>query len=289
MYYNLAFIESFPFQSKEQKIRPINDLLKQFAEFAINEEEIKLLEFHLFLQSTAVTSCELCICAPEEKYYNVSIQPVTAYGNEQIGKLISFNDITDYKNMAKIEAELASTKARFEMSRDAHDIIGHAMTHIIMYLRKDLSGLSEEELNLRSNAVNALKVAEEKTSDFRELLYKDFGNDAFKTNLQNIDTDYTKKFMSFLEKYYKALYMMCLEGINNSLKHGQANNIDIIIKYNIKCLDLHIIDDGKGCKLLIKGIGLSGMLDRVKNLGGVLNFSTEEGEGFRILAQIPLT
>ena len=311
IYYNSAFKQAFPFRLEEQLNKSMDMLLKEFNVYAVDEEEIEILKFHIFSENITVMDCELCICLPEEKYYKVSVQPITAYGNERIGKLISFSDITDYKNLAKVEAELASTKTRFEMSRDAHDVIGHAMTHIILCLRKDLSNLSEEELKLRSNTISALKMAEEKMSEFRKLLYKDFNDNTL--NISTQPADYTKKFITFLQSLksglphgitlnitignlfeineknlFKVLYMICLEGINNSLKHGQSQNIDIILNQNNNCIRLNIIDDGKGCKKINKGIGLSGISERVNSLGGTVKFLNEEGDGFRILAEIPL-
>lgn len=311
IYYNPAFKQAFPFQLDELINKSMDILLKEFNVYAVNDEEIEIIKIHIFSENITEVNCELCIHLPEEKYYNVSVQPITAYGNEQIGKLISFNDITDYKNLAKVEAELASTKTRFEISRDAHDVIGHAMTHIILCLRKELSNLSEEELKLRSNTVSALKMAEEKTSEFRKLLYKNFNDNTLDTSTQ--PNDYTKKFMAFLQNLksglpqgitlnitidklfrindknlFKDLYMICLEGINNSLKHGHSQNIDIIIKQSTDCMRLNIIDDGKGCKKINKGIGLSGISQRVNSHGGNVKFLNEEGDGFRILAEIPL-
>jgi signal transduction histidine kinase len=51
---------------------------------------------------------------------------------------------------------------------------------------------------------------------------------------------------------------------------------------------LEIADDGAGVVQVEPGFGLLNMRDRVTELGGTVEYSSEQGRGFRILVRIPL-
>lgn len=71
----------------------------------------------------------------------------------------------------------------------------------------------------------------------------------------------------------KHIYFLLKECISNTIKHSAAKNIWISISFsNGKCY-LNYADDGAGFKAeLNEGLGLKGMQDSVKELGGELNF-----------------
>ena len=82
---------------------------------------------------------------------------------------------------------------------------------------------------------------------------------------------------------------ICQEAITNSIKHGKANRISISMKKKSGMIDLFIVDNGKGCRTIVKGHGLTGMEERVHGLNGTINFcSFEEREGFMVRAGIPI-
>lgn len=311
IYFNTALKNTFHLQYNIPQKQHIDLFLEKLSKHTPGLDKIEDLKELVYSEGIVTTNLELSISIPSKKFYNISVQPIIAFGNELIGKVISFRDITDYKNLAIVEARLSASKVRNAICQDAHDIIGNAMTQIIWCLREDLDGLTEEELKSRSKAVSALKTAEEKSAEFRELLYKNYEDGTKSTQVQAVN--FAGKLLSNLstakirlpnniklniqidetvvisnEKLFKAVYMICLEAINNSIKHGQAKNIDIILKQNDKFLRLNIIDDGNGCSVVTKGIGLTGMEERAQSLGGTMRYSCEKGKEFRICIKIPV-
>lgn len=310
IYFNTEFQNTFQLQYTMPQKQHFDLFLEELSKHTSDTDKIENLKGFVYAEEIDTASIELSISIPSEKFYNVSVQPVIAFANEQIGKLVSFNDITGYKNLAIVEARLSASKVRDSMCRDAHDIIGNAMTQIIWLLREDLDGLTEKELKTRSKAMDALKTAEEKSAEFRKLLYKNYENDTENATIKPVN--FAGKLLSSLstakirlpnniklniqidetvvisdEKLFNAFYMICLEGINNSIKHGQAKNIDIILKQNSESFKLNIIDDGSGCSHVTKGIGLSGMAQRAQSFGGTMKYSCEQGREFRICVNIP--
>lgn len=89
------------------------------------------------------------------------------------------------------------------------------------------------------------------------------------------------------------LYRVIQELLNNSSKHAKATTIAVILVKIGNTLTLHYEDDGVGVdpsKLYTNkaSIGLSGMRERVRMLGGNIEITTAEGEGFKALVEIEL-
>lgn len=87
------------------------------------------------------------------------------------------------------------------------------------------------------------------------------------------------------------------EACNNILKHANAKNVNVVIKYEVEQLVLEISDDGIGFQLesvqdLNKkdgsGFGLSMMKERVYLLSGKLQIVSEPEKGTRILVKVPI-
>ncbi len=62
-----------------------------------------------------------------------------------------------------------------------------------------------------------------------------------------------------MQLYNNTIYRICQEALTNSLRHGKATNVSIILKLSDDMISLYIIDDGVGCKNIKKSIGLSNM------------------------------
>ncbi len=77
------------------------------------------------------------------------------------------------------------------------------------------------------------------------------------------------------------------EGLTNSLKHGNANAIEVICWATADDVIMSIGDNGKGALPPIrKGIGLSGIEDYVESLQGNVDIKTDDN-GFKITVSIP--
>ena len=87
------------------------------------------------------------------------------------------------------------------------------------------------------------------------------------------------------------IYQIAQEGLNNVIKHAKASEIRIFIKYTTENVTLEVIDDGIGFdpqkEQTNGGVGLIGIGERVKKLGGSLKIETASGNGTRIIVTIP--
>ena len=89
-----------------------------------------------------------------------------------------------------------------------------------------------------------------------------------------------------------AAYRVVQEALTNSLRHGQAQRIEIALRTVDGQLEVCVDDDGRG---LPDGwqrtghYGLRGMAERVESLGGTFEVGANAPRGVRVRATIPVT
>jgi signal transduction histidine kinase len=91
-----------------------------------------------------------------------------------------------------------------------------------------------------------------------------------------------------------ALYRIVQEALTNAAKHAKASRVWIRIGRKNRIFCCSIEDDGVGfdvravqsdCKR--RGLGLSGMQERLNAIGGTLSIDSEPGRGTKILIRLP--
>jgi signal transduction histidine kinase len=85
-----------------------------------------------------------------------------------------------------------------------------------------------------------------------------------------------------------AAYYVVSEALTNAAKHAQASEVNVRVEADEANLHLWIQDDGIGGADSGNGSGLTGLIDRVEALGGMLEISSLPGSGTSLLVEIPL-
>jgi signal transduction histidine kinase len=85
-------------------------------------------------------------------------------------------------------------------------------------------------------------------------------------------------------------YRIVQEALTNTLKHAQASNATVLVKYAPDALEVEVIDDGLGPAANggERGQGLIGMRERAALFGGQLRAGPAPDRGFSVYARIPL-
>jgi signal transduction histidine kinase len=81
-------------------------------------------------------------------------------------------------------------------------------------------------------------------------------------------------------------YFVACEGLANAVKHARASRITISAFRQDGRLVIEIADDGVG-GADTNGSGLRGLADRVEGLGGRLRVESREGQGTRVIGELP--
>ncbi len=84
-----------------------------------------------------------------------------------------------------------------------------------------------------------------------------------------------------------ALFRCVQEAITNSIKHAGAGNVWIAIARGANGIDVTVRDDGRGVARVTPGRGLTGIAERVAQIGGRAAFESSPGGGFRVRLSVP--
>lgn len=241
----------------------------------------------------------------------VTVKPIFAFKTEFVGMILSLTDITEYKRLKEAESELNVLKERNQLAREVHDTLGHTLTLVIMLMKVCKINCETNIPETREKLTSAIEIAQEGLQELRRSIMglsmqdKEKGNNIFtaieklieSAEKSGLNIDFSVFGEEFYHKnieifnvfdFYDSIYKVCQEAITNSLRHGQATNVSIILRFTSENLILYIIDNGKGCGSIKKGFGLSGIEQRIGNLGGTVVYGSDGEQGFNIHVEIPI-
>ncbi len=208
--------------------------------------------------------------------------------------------------LRKLNSELHATQAlladntriaeRVRIARELHDLVGHHLTALTLNLEVAthlVEGKALEHVQqARSLAKLLLADVREVVSDMRENDKVDLAA-ALNTLVEGvpepaIHLDLPRK-LAMLDPVPAQVLLRCAqEAITNSVRHAGARNLWIRLAQDENGVALAAHDDGRGSSDLAQGNGLSGMRERLEQLGGELRLESSPGAGFSLHAWLPL-
>ncbi len=90
------------------------------------------------------------------------------------------------------------------------------------------------------------------------------------------------------DKQWEIILDNAYEAVSNSMKYSKCKHINIKIVVMNKMVRCSISDDGVGCVSITDGMGISGMRQRMRSAGGILDFETGANAGFTVNMLIPM-
>lgn len=199
---------------------------------------------------------------------------------------------------------------RTRISREIHDEIGQALTAISLNLEKLKTKGKPSEVKGKIRLVQSLV---EKTSDFirhfshqiHPVMLEDLGLlpalRSFVRDFQkNTDVRVKLKFSASVERVSveqkTVLYRIVQESLTNVLKHSGTRNAKVMIGRSPKGITLQVVDNGKGFELPVisgtrekgQGLGILGMRERARIVGGKFMILSRPGKGTRVRVYLPL-
>ena len=186
---------------------------------------------------------------------------------------------------------VAGLKERSYMAQKVHDHLGHRITSSIMQLEVTKATLgkdNETSLKYLLTAMDSLRCGMEEIRSFlknakpgekiisiedvkKQLLEFQF-NTGIKTHFE-IKGDIAKLNISILQVISENLR----EALTNASKYSGATNIYFILNIYNKFIRVEIKDDGCGAVDIKKSLGLTGMEERIRGIGGRIEFSSKDG------------
>jgi len=207
--------------------------------------------------------------------------------------------------LRKVNSELRATQSllaentriaeRVRIARELHDLVGHHLTALTLNLEVVTHLVDGKVLEhvQQAHSLARLLLADvrEVVSDMRR---DDMVNlaDALHTLIEGvpkprIHLDLPSEEVMTEPERALVLLRCVQEMITNSVRHAQASNLWIRLSMTRDGLAMSARDDGIGADKVAVGNGLSGMAERLKQLGGKLEIESEPGEGFALHAWLP--
>jgi signal transduction histidine kinase len=205
---------------------------------------------------------------------------------------------------AKKTEEMAKTKERNRLAREIHDTIGHTLTGIATGLEACIELFHVDPERIKGQIVKIAQLAKKgllevrrSVSELRPDTLERFSlipavrklaediNACTKTRVcLGIEGEVAK--LSADEE--ETIYRVVQEGITNAVRHGNAGEIKIDLRFGTGGICLEISDDGGGCENIREGFGLKHIRERVEMLKGNVEFTGKSAKGFVIRGNIPI-
>lgn len=212
---------------------------------------------------------------------------------------------------ARKELEMLSTRLvvaqeeeRRTISRELHDEVGQSMAAILVELDNlaasapDCNGAREQFAVARRMAGESVAAVRNIALLLRPSMLDDLGLvPALKWQAREISRRTGVKVKvaadSVSEDLPEALrtciYRLVQEAANNSARHADATTVRVSVHQESALLRVTVEDNGVGFDTRSeRGLGILGMEERVRQLGGVFRVNSEAGSGTTVSALLPL-
>jgi signal transduction histidine kinase len=235
----------------------------------------------------------------ELEIFNIELEEKVAL---RTAELLKANDDLLKKN-DEIMAALVEgqTLERKRVSVELHDNLGSTISGIKYRLQAlDLANFTEKEQKVYTSVMSMMNDAySEVRLISHNLLPEEFEKKGLKGALEKLvdDINLSDKFKLSLiyrepkqpleQKVAIELYSICLELVNNIIKHSNGLEGEICFYSNAKNIILNVRDNGNNTQKLTEGFGLKNIKTRVSRLEGELEVLTSPSET-EISVRIPV-
>jgi signal transduction histidine kinase len=206
-----------------------------------------------------------------------------------------------------VQLRHAQEEERRTISRELHDDVGQQLTAMRMELGtlERLRGGNSGEFGarlaeLKGMAEQSLHVIRDIAAGLRPSVLDDLGLPAAvqkqarefsKRTGVTVSVTVDGRFDDLRDPHRTYIYRIVQEALTNCAKHAHPNQIAVTLVKRTERIDLTVADDGAGFdadRMRRGGLGLIGMEERVRELGGRAEVRSSRGQGTTIHVTVPL-
>ncbi len=198
----------------------------------------------------------------------------------------------------------AQENERRALARELHDEIGQSLSAILMETesaecadrRADLSGHLDSIKGLAEKTVNQVR---DLALLLRPSMLDDLGlapalnwhaRETSKRTGLNVVVTADDTIDDLPDEHRTCIYRLVQEAVNNAIRHANARKVEVVVRKERQKVNVTVQDDGAGFDTrFLRGLGLLGMEERVRRLGGRLKITSEPGRGTLVHAALPLS
>lgn len=207
-------------------------------------------------------------------------------------------------SLQELSAKLvrAQEEERRSLSRELHDEVGQSFSAVLMEAENLLDLGPEPDVRSRLESIRA--VAEKGIAEIRNMalllrpsMLDDFGlapalewqarETGKRTGMRvQVASDVPDELP---EEHKTCIYRVVQEALNNCARHAQASSAQVSVLGRNGHILVSVQDDGSGFDpKRVRGLGLLGMEERVRHLGGTFEIDSHAGCGTLVRVALPL-
>ena len=213
----------------------------------------------------------------------------------------------DRARLAEEGARLARAEERARLAREIHDTLAQELTAVALHLEAALAQMASSPKRARERLQRALDVTRQSIEDARrsvlDLRATPLAGRPLAEALASLGRGFTAETGIRVHVHASPsgelplrleaeLFRIAQEALANVRKHARANTVEIALRPGGGRLRLSIHDDGRGfdpAATLDGGMGMLGMRERARLLGGTLRVESRPGGGTNVRASVPLS
>lgn len=199
----------------------------------------------------------------------------------------------------------AQETERRNISRELHDEVGQTLGALLVDFGRLLAALPsaapqfvEQVGGMKSVAERTVRAVRNLALLLRPSMLDDLGlvpalewqgREVSRTSPIEVDVQSSGVSEDLPDEYKVTIYRLVQEALHNAVRHSQAHNAAVRVEQRDNHIHVEVSDDGGGFDpARARGLGILGMEERVKRLGGTLSIESKPGQGTTLRADLPL-
>jgi signal transduction histidine kinase len=199
----------------------------------------------------------------------------------------------------------AQEEERRSISRELHDEVGQSLGALLVDLGRLSSNLPADGAEIRERIDHMKSLTERTVGTVRDIalllrpsMLDDLGlvaalewqgREISRRSQMEVAVESANVSDDLPDEYKICVYRLVQEALNNAVRHSHARNAKVRVAGGANGIEIEVKDDGQGFDTgRARGLGILGMEERVKRLGGSLAVKSAQGQGTTVKAELPL-
>jgi signal transduction histidine kinase len=201
-----------------------------------------------------------------------------------------------------VEAQEAERRA---ISRELHDEVGQSLGAVLVDLGQLANLVPPEDTMVREQIARIKKAAESAVRAIRDMalllrppMLDDLGlipapewqaRETSRRSDMEVEVHAAELPGNLPDRVKIGIYRLVQEALQNAATHAHAKNAKVVVRYDPDKVEVEVSDDGVGFQPeRTRGMGILGMEERVRQLGGALQLRSAPGKGTTVHAVLPV-
>lgn len=219
-----------------------------------------------------------------------------------------------YEALARSRLELEGLSARLvqaqeeerrSISRELHDEVGQSLGALLVEAGQLAKLVPQEDRATQAQITHIKSVVESAVKSIRDLalllrppMLDDLGlvaalewqaREISRRSDMEVGVQSQNVSEALSDEMKVTVYRLVQEALNNAATHSSAQNARVTVVQNADNISVTVNDDGKGFDTeRTRGMGILGMEERVRRLGGNFTIQSAVGQGTTVAAELPL-